>query len=352
MTSTSLPLHAVELALDDARGARHARDVVEVRRHRRARRRIRCLRASGHRAALPHDCGNCPDPSHPPLLFGRPLAGGGTYYRSSRSRPAGGARAPARRRAGCVRRPRRRVHGAQRVADPEHALARPVGVVAVRLELDRDVDDPARVDDEVGRPQDPARGELARDVVGRELVVRGADDRAAAQLGHRVVVEDAAQRARRDDVDVGAQRGVGLEPRRRPARRRARGWPARRRRRRARAGGGEPRASVAADVAEADHRDATAREVPRAPEALGRDADAGLDAERRPRARVAGAAALQRQPGDVVGALGDHRHVGVRGADVLRGHVAPADLGDAVAEVEQRVAAASPARAPARRRAA
>ena len=194
--------------------------------------------------------------------------------------------------------------------------------------------------------------QVGREVVGGELVVRRAGDGAAAQGGHRVVVEHAAQRAGRDDVHVGAQRLGGLGPggaqllgQRAPAGRDVgQDEPG--------AGGGEAAGERAAHVAQADHRDAAAGQVRRAPDALGRDADRGLDAERGPRAGIARAAALVREPGDVRGPLGDDGHVLVGRAHVLGGDVAPGELLDAVAEVEQRVAAAGRARAAGRRRAA
>ena len=225
--------------------------------------------------------------------------------------------------------------------------------VALRLELDRDVDDPARVRDEVRRPEDSARVQLRGDGVAGELVVGRAGDRAAAQRG-RVAwssTPPSAHGASRSTSALSAsfgsaQRGAELlgeralagrdvgerrAPRRPPpgrARARRRRWPS-------------PITAIAA-----------VGEVGGSPDALARDADRGLDAERGPRAGIAGAAALEREPGDVVGPLGDHGHVGADGADVLGGHVAAGELVDAVAEVEQRVAPQSPARAQARRRAA
>jgi hypothetical protein len=102
----------------------------------------------------------------------------------------------------------------QRGADRPHASARDRGVVAAVLELDGDIDDAAGVDDEVGRPHDLARGQQAGDGVGRELVVGGAGDRAAAQMGHDRLVELAAERAQREHVDVGRQRFARRRPER------------------------------------------------------------------------------------------------------------------------------------------
>ena len=158
--------------------------------------------------------------------------------------------------------------------------------------------------------------------------------------GHGVVVEHAAERARRDDVDLGAQRLGGLRPggaelvgerapgrgdvgRRRAARRRRRGrGPARRRRGRGRS----PRRC--------------ARRGPACP--TGARRRRGSPSRRRARSTGSGRPEPPRsgaRPGDVLRPLGDHRHVLVGRPDVLRGDVAPVELRDAVAEVEQRVAA-------------
>ena len=102
-----------------------------------------------------------------------------------------------------------RAGGLADAADPRLGAA---GVVALGLELDRDVDDAAGVGDEVRRPHDAPLREPDGDPVGGELVVGRAGDHAAAQLRHGVVVEHAAERARRDDVHVGRQRGVRVRP--------------------------------------------------------------------------------------------------------------------------------------------
>ena len=101
---------------------------------------------------------------------------------------------------------RRVVDRAQGVADAADALARQPRVVAAGLELDGDVDDAAGVGDEVRRPQHaPAREQVGHRLVGELVVGRAGDDR-RLQRGHRLVVEDAAERARRQDVDRGEQR--------------------------------------------------------------------------------------------------------------------------------------------------
>ena len=209
----------------------------------------------------------------------------------SRSRPISSAAAAASSRS------RPRVEDLpQRVADGAHAGVGALGRVALGLELDADVDDPAGVADEVGRPQDPARGERGVERVGGELVVRGAGDRAAAQRGHGLVVEHAAERARRDDVDLGGHRRqrvgpLGAEPLGELALALVD------------VGDDELRAALgqhlgqpAADAAEPDHRDAAAVEVVGAERPLARDPQRDLAAERGPRARVARAALALASP--------------------------------------------------------
>ena len=146
----------------------------------------------------------------------------------------------------------------------------------------------------------PRAASSSATVVGRELVVGRAGDRAAAQGGDGLVVEHAAERARREHVDLGAQRGVGVDP-----------VGAELVGERALAlvdvGDHEPRAGRGERCARARRRRGRGRrraierplEVARAPHALARDADRLLDAERGPRAGVAGAAALDGEAGDV-----------------------------------------------------
>ena len=103
---------------------------------------------------------------------------------------------------------RRVVDRAQGVADAADALARQPRVVAAGLELDGDVDDAAGIGHEVRRPQHaPAREQIGHRLVGELVVGRPGDDR-RLQRGHRLVVEDGAERARRQDVDGGEQRLV------------------------------------------------------------------------------------------------------------------------------------------------
>ena len=150
--------------------------------------------------------------------------------------------------------------------------------------------------------------------------------------GHRVVVEDAAERARRDQVDLGGQRRQRVGPLRVQALGQlALGLVD--------VGDDELGAALvqqlgqaAADAAEADHGDAAPADVLGAVQALERRPDGDLAADRGPRARVA---AARRQPGDVLGPGGDDLHVGLARADVLRGQVVPAERLDRVPEVLQ-----------------
>ena len=188
------------------------------------------------------------------------------------------------------------------VADGEHALAGAAGVVALRLQLDGDVDDAARVGDEVRRPEDPAGVQQRRRSRRRRAGCwRRRRPRGSAAPAPMASSSIAAQRAR---ARRGRRRRAARRPARsrpRPAPPRARASPAPRRRAASEAPRrGEPARERAADVAEPDHRDPCGPRGRRCPKARSQvDADRGLDAERRPRARIAGAAALEREPGDV-----------------------------------------------------
>jgi len=241
---------------------------------------------------------------------------------------------------------RRVVDRAQRIADAADALARQPRVVAAGLELDGDVDDAARVGDEVRRPQHAAAREQVGDrLVGQLVVGRPRDDR-RLQRGHGLVVEDGAQGARRQHVDRGEQRLLGLEP----ARPQAGGLVALARvdvgdQELGPAAGQEPGEAQADGAEPDDGRAATLdRRAPEGP--LDRGQDGGLDAERRPGAGVARAAAGAREAGDVRGAPGDDGHVPRGGPDILGRDVAPVDRRDRVGEVEQRGGAVAPVRRP------
>src|SRR3989449_529430 len=102
----------------------------------------------------------------------------------------------------------------ERVGDlPEQPFGLgPVVAFAAALEADQDVHDPAGVDDVVRRVENAAL--LEAPGVGRvfQLIIGAARDRATAQLGDRLAVEHAAQRARREDVALYLQDFVGLDP--------------------------------------------------------------------------------------------------------------------------------------------
>ena len=217
---------------------------------------------------------------------------------------------------------------------PRIAPRAPLGVRPAELGVDEH--EAARVRDEVGRVDDAAAGEVLRQRVVGELVVGGAADDAGAQRRHGGLVEHAAERARREHVDVGEQRIRGRHP----------GHAVELGGERAlalvdvghdhpHAVGDEHAHELLADVAGADDRRGAAGERAGA-EAVGdAGADRGMHAERRVRARVAEAAEALRQPDDVLGARGDQAHVGRRRADVLRRDVAAAEQLDGVGEVEQ-----------------
>src|SRR4051794_22925859 len=71
-----------------------------------------------------------------------------------------------------------------RALDPVDPAARLRGVVPARIELDRDVHDPAGVHEVVRRVEDALGGEVVGEPVVRELVVGGAADHARADAGH------------------------------------------------------------------------------------------------------------------------------------------------------------------------
>ena len=171
---------------------------------------------------------------------GRSGAGGGRQRRpvararaTPRVRRAGSRRGPsprsaaASRRSPPGRRPRRSVS-----RDRADVPSRAGRVVAARLELDGDVDDPAGVGDEVRRPQDPARAAGASATLSSASWLFAAPgDRRRLQARDRVVVEHAAERARaraRRPAAVSARAGV--DPARAELPARARAWPGRCRR--------------------------------------------------------------------------------------------------------------------------
>ena len=181
------------------------------------------------------------------------------------------------------------------VADGPHPRLGALGRVALGLELDRDVDDAAGVGDEVRHPEDAALRRAARPTASSASWLFAAPAIARQRRGGTVSslrtppsAHGASTSTSAVNADAGSdQRAPRSAGERRAGARRCRRRRARRRPRRACA------ASAAADAAEADDRDARpASDGCRT--ALAGDAHGGLDAERGPRARVAGAAELGR----------------------------------------------------------
>ncbi len=173
------------------------------------------------------------------------------------------------------------------------------GVVAARAQLDRDVDDPAGADDEVGRPQDPRSASSSATASSVSWLFAGPGDRAATQPGHdvRVSTPPSAQGERTSTFAVRARAGRG------PACAEPLGDRALGRIDVAddelRAGAGAARGNARADVAEADDGDRAAAQGRRAEQALAGGAQRSLDAERGEGAGVARAAAGTGEPGHV-----------------------------------------------------
>ena len=183
-----------------------------------------------------------------------------------------------------------------------------------------------------------AREQVGHRLVG-ELVVGRAGDHRRLQRGHRLVVEDAAQRARREDVDGGEQRLARARPSARRAARRRRACAASM----SATSSFAPRRASSRASAQADVRrgptTATLRPFSdvRAEGAL----DRGQRSRPRRRARSRGSGRPSRRGrarGPVTCGVprGDDRHVARRRPDVLGGDVAAAERVDRVGEVEQR----------------
>ena len=182
-------------------------------------------------------------------------------------------------------------------ADAADTLARGSRVIAAGLL--GDVDDAAGVGDEVRRPQDVVPLQEPGDSVVGELVVGRTRDCPAAQPRYHLVVEQAAQGARREHVDLGAPRLGGGRPA---------GAELLRERLLARidvgddepgSGAGASLGHPRADMAEAEHAHAAVAQRAVAEGALAGGADGRLDAERGERAGVTRAAAAAGQAGDV-----------------------------------------------------
>src|SRR5947209_9627052 len=99
---------------------------------------------------------------------------------------------------------------AQRVGDPANASARGGGVVFA--EFLADVDYAAGVRNEIWSPEDVAGGELICNSITRELVIGGAGDDPAAKARNRVIVQDAPEGARREDLRIGFECALGGHP--------------------------------------------------------------------------------------------------------------------------------------------
>ena len=173
------------------------------------------------------------------------------------------ARGRATRRRGRVARRRRERARAPHRSSPRSArpARRRVRASSRRRRAPREVDDAARVHDEVGRVQDPTRRERVVDVESGELVVGGAAHRAALQARDAVEIDHRTERARREDVALEVERGVGLADGGAQLRRQRLG-PSRRAIGQGQHGavsGDEPR-EVRADMADAVHDDAQALE--------------------------------------------------------------------------------------------
>ena len=200
-----------------------------------------------------------------------------------------------------------------------------------------DVDEAAGVGYVIGGVEDAPAFELGAVARLGQLVVGGAGDDAGMQQGDGAVVENGAQRARREDVGLDAVDGVGGHG----------GRPE--------LGGGAPDGAfidvgdeeagaglgqVAAqgvtDAAQALHGDADAAQLGASQAVLDGRPNGHVDAERRHRRRVAAAA---RGAAHEPRLRGDDVHVGGRGADVLGGDVAPAERIDKAPEGAHEVGA-------------
>ena len=97
---------------------------------------------------------------------------------------------------------------AQRVADPGEPLLELRLAPAFVLEPDQ-LDDTAGVDDVVGRVEDAAVVQALCGSRRGELVVRASRDRAAGEVGDRLVVERAADGSGRVDVHARLEDALG-----------------------------------------------------------------------------------------------------------------------------------------------
>ena len=221
-------------------------------------------------------------------------------------------------------------------------------LLAVAADLAVHVDQAAGVHHEVGRIENPARGEgLGQRLVG-ELVVRAAADDLATQEREVRGVDGAAQRARREDVAFGDDLLVGLDP----ARPKLLGDAALGRidvrGRHLGAMVHQPSRELRADVPETGDHDPAPGELWRSEANTRAGAHRRFYAHRRERAGIARAATLGRKASDVLGALVDDHQVRRGHADVLRRDVPAAQGLDEIAEIQQQIVALPSDRGPCR----
>ena len=210
---------------------------------------------------------------------------------------------------------------------------------------------PPALDDEIRRPQDSSRCEQVGDAVLGELVVGRAGDDRTTERGTVSSSRIAAERARREHVDLDRQRGGGRDPAGADRARRSRACPAStsettslapaRARRRA------TRAPTWPSPMHADAPSARATSLPNTRSQQARIAASTPSAVNG--RGIAGAAPPAGQPGDVARARGDHTHVAARGTNVLGGDVGAGEQLDRVGEVEQHRSALGRGQRPVRR---
>ncbi len=219
------------------------------------------------------------------------------------------------------------------VADGVDPLARRLGRRLVFVHH-REEDDAAGVDDEVRRPDDPAGAEPLGAAAGRELVIRRSDDGLDAQFVDHFVGEDAADAGRNEQVALDQVRRLGLDPGRSEALRQRALDRVHVGDRQHRAFGSEAHREDRTDMAEAEHRDAAAGDLPAAERFLQGGEQTRVHARGGRVARLPDAALRRRKSADVAGARRDHCHVLGGRADILSRHVGAAQALDRVAEVE------------------
>ncbi len=224
-----------------------------------------------------------------------------------------------------------RTRPCQRVGDPLDAAAGALGVIRP-AELLGDVDHPTRVDHEVGGVDDAARVQRVAHRAVEQLVVGRPGHHPAAQRVDRLGPDHRTERARREHVALLGVHALGCAGRRaeRHERRHPVGVDVRDVTTRARVQ--QVADEAGPDVARALHGHADAGHVVAEPGLGQGGAHAAEDAPRRHRRRVARAAPLDRQAGDVIGLERDDLGVGGARADVLGRQVAAAERVDEPAQ--------------------